>query len=54
VLSNSADNLKNLLSGNGPFKDIDLGEGATRSPFVEEAATASGYLAAKLTYSIKE
>jgi hypothetical protein len=54
VLSHSADNLKDLLSGNGPFKDIDLGEGATRSPFVEEAATASGYLAAKLTYSIKE
>jgi len=58
VLSHAPDALKDLESGDGPFKDLDFGQQATRSPFLEEAAGPasgpSGYLAGKLIYVIKD
>jgi uncharacterized protein YbaR (Trm112 family) len=58
VLSHAPDALKDLESGDGPFKDLDFEQQTTRSPFLEEAAGPapgpSGYLAGKLIYVIKD
>jgi hypothetical protein len=60
VLSHARDTLKELTSGAGPFKDVDVPQDATRSPFVEPndsnapPNSPSGYLATKVTYLIKE
>jgi hypothetical protein len=51
VLSANADSLAGLLSGSGAFKEVNM---RSKSPFAEEASSSTGYLAAEITYLIKQ
>jgi hypothetical protein len=54
LLSNSPDSLKDFTSGGGAFKDLDIHPESTRTPFAEEASSAEGFLAGKVTFVIKD
>jgi metacaspase-1 len=54
VLTRNQVNLQDLMTGEGDFKQLRLPEDKARSPFVEEDTNKAGYLAARITYVIKE